>query len=71
MNSGMCNPGLARLQMITGVQAPGMLLDRAKLKVRNPRISRTLPSEGQRSTLCFTCLRSIKDGAFALPASFF
>ena len=56
--------------MITGVQAPGMLLDRAKLKVRNPLISRPLPSEGQRSTLCFTCLRSVKDGAFALPASF-
>ena len=33
MNSGMCNPGLARLQMISGVQAPGMLLDRAKLRV--------------------------------------
>ena len=55
MNSGTCNPGLEKLQMISGLQGPGTLPDEAKLRVRDPLICGPLPSEDHLSTSCFAC----------------
>ena len=49
----MCNPGLARLHMISDLQA-------AKPQVRKPLTRHALLSGGQRSALCFTRLGTLK-----------
>ena len=49
MNSNMRNPGSARLQMTSGLQALRTLLLKAKPRVGNPLISRHLPANTLRS----------------------